>query len=123
MEFYPSITETILDNALSFAKQHVEISDKDSGIIKHCRKSLYHENETWKKKNSDNCFDVTMGSYDEAKICELVGTPATSTLTNSIPKEKCDLYMDDELILIRMIRNKNRQNQKRGNQNIQRDRF
>ena len=40
MEFYPSITETILDNALSFAKQDVKISDKDLRIIKHCRKSL-----------------------------------------------------------------------------------
>ena len=46
MEFYPSITETILDNALSFAKQHVEISDKDLQTIKRCRKPLfYHNNE------------------------------------------------------------------------------
>ena len=46
LEFYPSITETILDNALSFTKQHVEISDKDLQIMKHCRKSLLcHENE------------------------------------------------------------------------------
>ena len=29
MDFYPLITETILQNALSFAKQRVEISDKD----------------------------------------------------------------------------------------------
>ena len=29
MEFYPLIMETILDNALPFAKQHVEISDED----------------------------------------------------------------------------------------------
>ena len=40
MEFYPLIMETILDNALPFAKQHVEISDEDLQIIKHCRKSL-----------------------------------------------------------------------------------
>ena len=33
MEFYPSVTETILDNALSFAKQHVGVSDKDLRII------------------------------------------------------------------------------------------
>ena len=51
MEFYPLITEKILDNALSFAKQHVEISVKDLRIIKHCRKSLlYRENEAWKRK-------------------------------------------------------------------------
>ena len=29
MEFYRLIMETILDNALPFAKQHVEISDED----------------------------------------------------------------------------------------------
>ena len=33
VEFYPSVTETILDNALSFAKQHVGVSDKDLRII------------------------------------------------------------------------------------------
>ena len=42
MEFYPSITETILDNPLSFAKQHVEISDKDLKIIKHYGKLLLY---------------------------------------------------------------------------------
>ena len=69
MKFYLSITETILDNALSFAKQHVEISDKDLRIIKHCRKSLfYHESEAQKKKNSDDCFDVTMGSSTEQRL-------------------------------------------------------
>ena len=51
MEFYPSITEAILDNAFSFAKQHVEISDKDLRIIKHCRKSLlYHKNKALEKE-------------------------------------------------------------------------
>ena len=28
--------------------------------------------EAWKKKSTDSCFDVTMGSYDGAEICELV---------------------------------------------------
>ena len=82
-------------------------------IIKHRRKSLlYHENEAWKKKNSDNFFDVTMGSYDGAKLYELVGTLVLSTLANSIPKENSGFYRDDGLIL---IRNENGQNQKTGN--------
>ena len=102
MEFYPSITKMILDNSASFAKQHVEISDKDLQIIKHCRKSLlYHENETWKKKKSGNSFDVTMGSYDGAEIRELVGTLVLSTLASSIPKEHFGLYRDNGLILMR----------------------
>ena len=73
-EFYPIITESILDTAISFARQHTDISNENLRIIKHCRKSLlYNNQEPWKKKNTDSCFDVTMGSYDGAEICELVG--------------------------------------------------
>ena len=46
MELYPSITETILDNAISFALQHKSIAEEDLKITKHCRKSLlYNDNE------------------------------------------------------------------------------
>ena len=87
MEFYPSIKETILDDALSFAKQHAKISDKDLRIIKHCTKSLLHyENEAWKKKSLDNCFRCEDGNYDGVEFFELVGTLVLSTLANSIPK-------------------------------------
>ena len=49
-EFYPSISEKILDNAILFAQQHSNIPEKDL-IIKHCRKSLlYNNNETWRNK-------------------------------------------------------------------------
>ena len=54
-----------------------------------------------KKKNSDNCFVVTMGSYDGAKVCELVGALVLSILANSIPKRNSGLYRDDGLILMR----------------------
>ena len=54
-----------------------------------------------KKKNSDNCFDVTMGSYDGEKVCELVGALVLSILANSIPKRNSGLYRDDGLILMR----------------------
>ena len=73
-EFYPTIIESILDTAISFARQHTDISNENLRIIKHCCKSLlYNNQEPWKKKNTDSCFDVTMGSYDGAEICELVG--------------------------------------------------
>ena len=36
-EFYPSITETILDKVLLFAKQHHDISNDNIRLIKHCR--------------------------------------------------------------------------------------
>ena len=38
----------------------------------HARKSLlFNEGGTWMKK--DGLFDVTMGAYDGAEICELIG--------------------------------------------------
>ena len=39
-ECYPSISEEILDNAILFAQQYIDIPEKDLRIIKHCRKSL-----------------------------------------------------------------------------------
>ena len=73
-EFYPTITEEILDNVISFAQKYVPIDNSTIRTIKHCRKSLlFYKNEAWKKKCTTSCFDVTMGSYDDAEICELVG--------------------------------------------------
>ena len=40
VDFYPSITEKLLEDSLCFAKQWVEIDDETSEVIKHCRKSL-----------------------------------------------------------------------------------
>ena len=72
--FYPSISESIFKKSILFAKEHHHIPDEDVRIIDHCRKSLlFHENEPWKKKKTESCFDVTVSSYDGAEICELVG--------------------------------------------------
>ena len=50
-EFYPSITENILEKALLFEKQYHDISNDNIGLIKHCRKSLlFSNNEARKKK-------------------------------------------------------------------------
>ena len=41
VDFYPSITEQILDDETNFSKQHTNVSDKNLRIIKHCRKSSF----------------------------------------------------------------------------------
>ena len=100
-EFYPSITPDILDNAVSFAKQHVNINDDDIQIIKHCRKSLlFSNNSSWIKHSTAENFDVTMGSYDGAEVCELVGLFILSKLNNKIHKEDSGLYRDDGLFIL-----------------------
>ena len=116
IELYPSITETILEEVIVFAKQHTEILEKDLRIIKHCRKSLlYHEDEAWKKKESESCFDVTMGSNDGAEICELTGIYILSQRSNLLPREDIGLYRDDGLIL---LRNRNEQLTDRIRENV-----
>ena len=64
VEFYPSISEKLLSDAITYAQSLIEIDQKVIDIITHSRKSLlFAENSVWVKKNND-LFDVTMGSYD-----------------------------------------------------------
>ena len=43
-------------------------------ITKHTRKSLlFDKSSACVKKGKNSLFDVTMGSYDGAKICKLIG--------------------------------------------------
>ena len=104
MEFSPSISEDILTNAILFPNLHTTIDDKDLCLIMHCRKSLlFFGNETWKKKSTESCFDVTMGSFDGAEICKLVGLYIQSNLKNILPKTNFGLYRVDGLILLRNL--------------------
>ena len=99
-KFYPSISETILQTAIRFAEDHVEITDEEKRIISHCRKSfLFYKNEPWKKKDSDICFDVTMGSYDGAELCEFIVIYLLSQLCTITSKNDCGLYRNDVLMI------------------------
>ena len=94
----------ILTNAIQFAKLHTTIYNKDLRLIMHCRKSLlFFGNETWKKKSAESCFDVTMGSFGGAEICELVGLYIQSNLESILSKTNFGLYRDDGLSLIRNL--------------------
>ena len=74
VDFYPSISEDLLTKAIEWASSYTNISQLDINTIMHARKSLlFHKNEPWVKRDGVNLFDVTMGSYDGAEICELVG--------------------------------------------------
>lgn len=96
-EFYPSITEDLLNKALDYASSIVEITEREREIITHSKRSLLFNDDTpWVKKNNDSAFDVTMGSYDGAETCELVGAYLL-TLLSPILENKVGLYRDDGL--------------------------
>ena len=73
VDFYPSISSQLLTKSIDFAAQHAEISKESIETIMHARKSLLFDRGTTWTKNGDSLFDVTMGSFDGAEVCELVG--------------------------------------------------
>ena len=102
-DFYPSITETLLEKAIHFARTRTPISSENIEIIHHARKSLlFSENGTWIKKNS-GLFDVTMGAFDGAEICELVGTFILNSISERFNKKDIGLYRDDGLSVFKNL--------------------
>ena len=107
--FYPSISEELLTKALDYASQFTTITQQDRHIIIHTKRSLlYHKDSPWTKKDTSNMFDVTMGSYDGAETCELIGAYMLSLITNRF-KDRLGLYRDDG---IAVCKDKPRQNEK-----------
>ena len=103
VDFDASITEDLLRKAIFFAQQDVEVSEEEITIIMHARKSLlFNNDQAWiKKENSD--FDVTMGSYDGAEVCQLVGAFLLSRLEPLFGKKNVGLYRDDGLSVLKDV--------------------
>ena len=57
---------------------------------------LFNKNDVWVKKDNPD-FDVTMGSYDGAEVCELVGLYIRDILTKEFGHDKIGIYRDDGL--------------------------
>ena len=97
-EFYPSIGEKLLKDAVLFAQTYTNISRKDIEVIFNCRRSLlFHNNEPWIKNDSNGDFEVAMGSYDGAELCELAGLFMLNRVSNKLDKDNIGLYRDDGL--------------------------
>jgi hypothetical protein len=102
VEFYPSITDDLLDKVIAWAKIILPITDNHISIIKHARKSFLFNQETpWVKRNNETMFDVTMGSFDGAEICNLVGLFILNMLAVKFGNESVGLYRVDGLSLLK----------------------
>ena len=103
VDFYPSITEDLLREALNFAGRITTIKPHEEEIIFLARKSLlFGKNREWVKRGH-GLFDVTMGCFDGAEVCELVGAFALSQLTKIFNKQEVGLYRDDGLAVFRDV--------------------
>ena len=95
-EFYPSITEELFRKALDFAATKCTVSNDDFRIIMNASKSiLFSKGEAWTK--SSGLFDITMGAYHGAEVCELVGLFMLDQMQSTFPQLNFGLYRDDGL--------------------------
>ena len=94
--FYPSITEQLFNRALDWAGSIISITEKQRKVfLSSCRSFLFCGGEAWTKKG-DSTFDVGMGAFQGAQVCEIVGLFLLDRL-RSIEGFECILYRDDGL--------------------------
>ena len=54
-------------------------------------------------KKDSGLFDVTIGAYNGAEVCELVGTFLLYQISIKYNKNKVDLYRDDGLAIFKNV--------------------
>ena len=100
-EFYPLISIELLDTSISFAKSLIDIEGNIINIIHHARKFLFFDNWSLGKKAGNPLFDVTMGSFDGAELCELVGLYLLNKIKPLLGTSNVGLYRDDGLAIVK----------------------
>ena len=98
--FYPSITEELFNRALDWAATITDVTSRQRQVfLKSCKSFLFCGGEAWTKKGRTN-FDVGMGAYQGAQVCEIVGLFLLQKL-RSVEGLECILYRDDGLGITR----------------------
>ena len=101
VDFYPSISEDLLQRSVEFARRYTDISQEECDIIFHSRRSLLFGLERhWVKRHNEH-FDVTMGCYDGAEVCKLEGAFALAMIADVFDGRDVGLYRDDGLAVFR----------------------
>ena len=99
-DFYPSITEHLLERSIKYAKSFALIEHKTLDALSLAHKLLlFSKHEIWVKKYNSS-FDVTMESFDGAEICKMVGLYLLDKLSNLLGQENIGHYRDDGLVAI-----------------------
>ena len=85
----------------SFATSLIHIEANIINTINHARKSsLFGDSGPWVKKDGNPLFDVTMGSFDFAEVCELVGLYLLNKIKALLGSNNVGLYRDDGLVIV-----------------------
>ena len=100
--FYPSITKDHLLNAIEFGKKFTKFSNDEIDLLMHtCQTIVCYDNRIWTKLNNNDNFDIAMGSFHGAEVCDLVGLFILSKITPVVGPLNIGLYRDDGLGIIK----------------------
>ena len=100
---FNSIKEPLLEKALKFAEKYIDIATDIKAIIKNVWKSLlFNKSETLMEKNSE-LFDIEMGAFDGAEVCELVRNFLLHKLSEKYERKNLTLYHDDGLAIFKNV--------------------
>ena len=87
-----------LFRAIEFENEIYNLSNNEISITMQSRKRLLlSDGKPWVKTDENNDFDVPMGCFDGAEVCELVGTCLLSQMEVAIARENVGFYWDDGL--------------------------
>ena len=110
-QFYHSISKELLLKAIKYAKTLVNISDEGINMIMHSKK--FNNTNLQIKKNKDPHFDVTIRSFDDAELCQLLDLYVLHILVEEYGKHRKSLYCDGGLAYYGYTSERQEQNKKR----------
>ena len=100
--FYPNISEKLFLDAREWAKQYIEITEDEIELMLNTHLSfLTYNGKVWIKKEGLG-FDTTMGSFDGAESCEIIGLFLLSKIKEVV--KEAGIYRDDLVIIDRFSR-------------------
>ena len=66
-----------------------------------CQTIISYDNRIWTKKSNINNFDIAMGSFQGAEVCDLIGLYILSEISPITGPLNIGLYRDDGLAVIK----------------------
>ena len=85
VDFYASITPQILENSLTFAARFIPINQLTRNTIWQATNSFLFSNQQAWIKNRGGSFDITVGGYHGAEVCDLIGLYLLFQLVEVVP--------------------------------------
>ena len=68
-----------------------------------CKTLLFNDSKAWLKKVDNEDFDVPMGCFDGAEVCELASSLILTKLCDVLQRENVGLYRDDGLAIVKQM--------------------